>query len=309
VQIHQLELFLAVLDTSSVTQAAGKMSLTPGAVSMQLHKLADELGAELFVMSGKRLSPTPAALHLAERAKDVIRDVRLIEHEFANEPFKDGRPFHFATGATTLIHRLGKPLRLLRKQYRNTEIRVTVASTEEMVAGVLDRRFDLGLISLPFSDQGLRILPLFDEEMLGLRPSPHRFRSSVIATVEPSELAKAPFLLYPARSNRRSIIDRFFQEIGVSPRVVLEADDTEAIKRLVESGFGYSILPQFALRGPMQFCETFRVAGHRMVRHQALAMAQTAYPRALTESIAGFLRAALVPTAGQAGAPSGSRSR
>lgn len=292
-EIHRLQVFLAVLETPSLTQAAAKLCLSPGAVSMQLHNLAAELGTELFSKTGRRLTPTPAAYRLAERARAVIQQVRLLEQDFQSDSAEDRRPFHFATGATTLIHRLGKPLRLLRKRYPYSEIRVTVAATEEIVAGLLGRQFDLGLISLPFSEQGLRILPLFDEELLGLRPSPHRVRSSIVSTVQPSELARVPFLLYARRSNMRSIIDRFFQEIGVSPRVVLEADDTEAIKRLVESGFGYSILPQFALRGPMKFYQTFRVAGHRAVRRQALAMAETEYPRALTESIAGFLRATL----------------
>jgi len=293
-EIHQLELFLAVMESSSLTRAAGKAYLSPGAVSMQLHKLAAELRTELFARSGKRLLPTPAAFRLAEHARAVVRQVRQIQQEFENDPSTDTRPFHLATGATTLINRLGRPLRLLRKKYPRTEIRVTVAQTEEIVAGVLDRRFDLGLISLPFAEEGLTILPLFDEELLGLRPSPTRVRGGgSVSTVQASELAGVPFLLYPKRSNMRSIIDRFFEEIGLNPRVIMEADDTEAIKRLVESGFGYSILPQFALRGRMRFYQTFRVAGRRLVRHQALAMARTEYPRALTESIAAFLQAAL----------------
>jgi DNA-binding transcriptional LysR family regulator len=41
--LRQLELFLAVIDTSSVTLAAQKMYITPGAVSLQLHNLAAEL--------------------------------------------------------------------------------------------------------------------------------------------------------------------------------------------------------------------------------------------------------------------------
>ena len=90
----------------------------------------------------------------------------------------------------------------------------------------------------------------------------------------------------------RTIIDRFFKEAGVSLRVIMEADDTEAIKRLVEAGFGYSILPQFALRGPKAF-QTFRVAGGRLVRRQALAMARTNYPRPLTESIAKLMQTSL----------------
>jgi DNA-binding transcriptional LysR family regulator len=74
----------------------------------------------------------------------------------------------------------------------------------------------------------------------------------------------------------------------------MEADDTEAIKRLVESGFGYSMLPEFSLRGQSRFLELFRVAGHRLVRRQALAMPRTEYPRALTQSIAREIHGALV---------------
>jgi DNA-binding transcriptional LysR family regulator len=74
----------------------------------------------------------------------------------------------------------------------------------------------------------------------------------------------------------------------------MEADDTEAIKRLVESGFGYSILPEHALRGRSRFFQKFRIAGHSLTRSLALATAQTECPRKLTESIASFLRATLV---------------
>jgi DNA-binding transcriptional LysR family regulator len=73
----------------------------------------------------------------------------------------------------------------------------------------------------------------------------------------------------------------------------MEADDTEAIKSLVESGFAYSILPAFALRGSTRFFHALRVHGHSLQRRQALAMARTDYPRALTESIALFLQSAL----------------
>src|SRR5579859_4737771 len=50
--VHQLELFLAVMDSPSMTRAAEKIHLSPGAVSLQLHNLADELHTELFVRRG-----------------------------------------------------------------------------------------------------------------------------------------------------------------------------------------------------------------------------------------------------------------
>jgi DNA-binding transcriptional LysR family regulator len=288
--IHQLELFLAVIDSPSMTRAAEKVFLSPGAVSLQLHNLADELHTELFVRSGKRLLPTPAALRLAEQARTLIRFMSQIKQEFENDLTKDTRPFNFATGVTTLIYQLGKPLRQLRKQYPNAQLRVTVGVTEETIAGLHDRRFDLGLISLPVPEANLKIMPLFDEELLVVRPSATKVRRGQVGFIRASELSRAQFLLYPKHSVLRILIDRLFKDINVAPRVVMEADDTEAIKRLVESGFGYSILPEHALRQRTRFFQTYRVEGHPLKRTLALAMVKTDYPRKLTESIAESLQ-------------------
>jgi DNA-binding transcriptional LysR family regulator len=293
--VHQLEMFLAVMNSSSMTRAAETIHLSPGAVSIQLHNLANEVHAELFVHKGKKLIPTPAAIRLAEHARAVVKLMNQIGQEFELDIARDTRPFQFATGVTTLIYQLGAPLRQLRKEYPNADINVTVGVTEQIVAGLLDRRFDLGLISLPVAEEELKIMPLFDEELLVLRPSAKKVRGSRVRSMQVSELAQASFLLYPKRSNVRRVIDQFFGELNVSPRVTMEADDTEAIKRLVESGFGCSILPAHALREQSCFFELFRVEGHRLNRTVAFAMVRTEYPRKLTESVADFLRLQLAP--------------
>lgn len=291
--IRQLELFLAVMESGSVTRAAERVYLSPGAVSLQLHNLATSLGAELFVRCGKHFTPTPAALRLAELSTRLMRQVREIEHEFANDASVDIRPLHLATGATTLIHRLGRPLRLLRKRYPHTLIRVTVCSTEEMVAGLHDRKFDLAIISLPYDESNLTIMPLYDEELLILRPSAKAVRSAGVGNIRPEELASAKFVLYPKRSNMRTIIEGFFHDLKIAPQVAMEADDTEVIKKLVETGFGYSILPESALRVQPHFYHLFRVRERKLIRRQALATVKTEYPRDLTVSIARFLQGTL----------------
>jgi DNA-binding transcriptional LysR family regulator len=294
-EIRQLELFLAVIDCASVTRAAEKFYVSPGAISMQLRSLADTLHTDLFVRSGKHLVPTPAALRLAEHARVVVRQLRDIEFEFDSSPATDSRLFHFATGATTLIHRLGRPLKLLRQRYPDTPMHITVSATEEMVAGLLARRFDLALITLPFPIENLSVTPLFEEEMLIVAHAETAPSGWHVGNIKPAELGGAPFLLYPKRSNMRSIIDGFFAEIGHKPHVIMEADDTAAIRRMVESGFGYSILPEYALRDRPGNFRVFRVPGHKMVRVQALAMVKTNYPRALTIAIAKFLEQQIKP--------------
>jgi len=294
--VHQLEVFLAVIESPTMAQAAEKIHLSTGAVSLQLHKLAEELHTQLFVRSGKRLVPTPAGLRLAERARAIVKSIHQIQQEFAPDLPSDVRPFHLATGVTTLIYQLGRPLRRLRNQFPNADIRISVSVTEDIVAGLLDRRFDLGIISLPVSEERLTITPLFDEELLLLCPSRNKIGSGHVRSIRPYELNGLPFLLYPSRSNIRIVIDKFFEELGVKANVVMEADDTEAIKRLVESGFGSSILPEHALRGRSYFFNTMRVKGHKLTRTVALAAPRGDYPRKLTESIANFLQNALRET-------------
>lgn len=75
-----------------MTHAAQQFHLSPGAVSLQLPSLSDELLAELFVRSGKRLVATPAAVRLAKRAEVVVRTISQIQQEFADDASKGVRP-------------------------------------------------------------------------------------------------------------------------------------------------------------------------------------------------------------------------
>jgi DNA-binding transcriptional LysR family regulator len=291
--LRQIEVFLAVMENATVTQTAQRLHVSPGAVTLQLQGLAKELRAELFVRSGRRIVPTPQAHRLAEHAREVMKKVREIEQDFVDSAAADQRPFHFACGATTLIYRLGGALRSLRKRFPQADIRVTVAATERIVEGLLNRSFDLGLLSLPVMQPSLKIVPLFEEELLVIRPAHGSPGARAVATVQPEELAAARFLLFPKESNMRTMIDRFFKELGIAPRVTMEADDVEAIKRMVEAGFGYSILPQFALGGRGRSFQKLRVAGRRLARQQALAMSKSMYPRALTVAVADRIEAEL----------------
>ena len=141
-EIYQLELFLAVVHAQSMTKAARERGLSPGAMSQQLHKLAGEIGTQLFVKAGRGLQLTPEGEHLAERAKHLVLEMEDLKRSFGGDAEHDTSPFHLATGITTLIHGLGRPLRALRRRYPRAQLRVAVANTEEMVEGRgdLDRK-------------------------------------------------------------------------------------------------------------------------------------------------------------------------
>lgn len=79
---QSLKLFLAVLETGSVTAAAERLDLTQSAVSHSLQRLRSVLGDPLFVKSGRGIVATAHALALAERARSLIDQLE----EFARPP-------------------------------------------------------------------------------------------------------------------------------------------------------------------------------------------------------------------------------
>jgi DNA-binding transcriptional LysR family regulator len=295
--VRQLEIFLAVLDSPTMTRAADRVHLSTAAVSVQVRALADELKTDLFMRSGKKLVPTLAARRLEPQARQVVRGIQGIKEYFDNhDVFKDSRPFNFACGATTLIYSLAEPLRLLRAKFSNLDLRVSVLATEEMVAGVLDGQFDLALISLPVVHPQLRIVPVFEEELLVLSPHAKRMDGSNIGSVAAHQLDNAPMVLYPPHSNMRKMIDGFFHSLSIAPRVIMDAADTEVMKSMVEAGFGSSVLPAYALINSRGFFRTQRVQGHRLARKQALALSAGGHGRPLTAAVTEFLRLSLEAT-------------
>jgi len=153
------------------------------------------------------------------------------------------------------------------------------------------KQIDLGIVSLPVDAPLVRLRPLFKEEMLVLmnaRTAPLHRRTLSVA-----ELVKMPMILYTRGSSTRTLIDRMMQKHDLSLRVTMEAEDTEAIKKLVEAGFGASILPEKALRNS-PLIKTFRIQGERLYREIAFATPVSAHPRKLTTVISDYLRKRLL---------------
>src|SRR5262249_24315362 len=124
-------------------------------------------------------------------------------------------------------------------------------------------------------------------------PSKKEARGSKIGIIRGEELHGAPMVLYPPQSNMRKMIDAFFAGLGVAPRVIMEAADTEVIKCMVAAGFGHSVLPGYALTKTHGFFRTLRIAKHRLVRKQALAMLESGHVRPLTTVVTEFLKQTL----------------
>jgi DNA-binding transcriptional LysR family regulator len=289
-ELRQLETFRLVMATLSMTEAAKRVYLSPAAVSLQVKHLSDELGADLFTRVGNKLVPTAAANRMYQHLSGLMDMLHTIREDFPPEAECDSRPFVLGTGPTTLIYQLRRPLSHLRKRFPRNEIRVHVAPTQDIIYELEWKQIDLGIVSLPVDAPTLRLAPLFKEEMLVLMNA--RAATKYGKRISVKELATIPMILYSRGSSTRTLIDAMMQKHGLSLRVTMEAEDTEAIKKLVEAGFGASILPEKALRNS-PLTRTLKIQGERLFRELAFATPANAHPRLLTTVIADYLRARL----------------
>lgn len=290
--LRQLRMFQAVVEQGGIPPAARTLYLSPAAVSLQMKALGDELNVELFLRDGRRLVPTPAARRLLERVHGVLDAVHALEDEFQGGPHGDTLPLVFATGLTTLVYQLGPVVRALRRQFPANEVRVVVGTTEQMVAGLAAGTYDIALVSLPVHHPQIDVTPLFEEELLLVVPPGKKGRGRAM---RPADLARLPLMLYPQVSNMRQLIDRFLAGHGIRPNVIMENDNTEALKRLVEAGFGASILPERALRERGRRFHTVRIGTRPLMRTLALAVRRTHRPRPVIAQAGALLAGLLRP--------------
>jgi len=289
-ELRQLETFRVVMTTLNMTSAAKELYLSPSAVSVQIKRLSDELGTELFTTMGRKLVPTSAAKKLEQHLLRLLEVLRAIHEDFPREIEHDTRPFVLASGSTHLIYRLPDALKELRENFPKNDIQVSTGTTQAIVNGLEQKQVDLGIVSLPLEAPTIQLVPLFKEALLFVQgyTTRTRARKPHRTSIVPKDLRTIPMILYSAGTTERTIVDRMAESHGISLRVIMEVDCTESIKKLVEAGYGASILPETALRGCPRLRKLVIEEAHPF-RELALATARTAYPRKLTAVIAEYL--------------------
>ncbi len=242
--LRQLRAFIATVEIGSLTQAAQALHLTQPAVSQQLRELERILGVRVLERTNARLAPTVAGaaiLTAARRTQAAAAEVAAIA--LACRSGEVGR-VRLGTGATACIYLLPPILAATRRQMPGLEIIVETGNTPDILRRVEQGSLDAGLVTLPRAlGRGLARVRLRRDELLALLPS----ATSVGSPLTPAQLAAQPLILYESGGDTRGIIDAWFRNAGLTPKPIMALGSVEAIKVLVSSGLGASVLPCLAL--------------------------------------------------------------
>ena len=263
--LRQLEVFLAVARTGSVSRAGQELGLSQSATSSSLADLERQFDLQLFDRMGKRLRLSDRGAALRARAEGVLELARELEGGFASRAVEH----RIRVGATlTIGNYVAVPLvaRFMRA-HPAVGLTLDVANTEQIARQVANFELDVGLVEGEVDHPELETASWRDDQLVVFCGAGHPLARK--RTLTDADLLAADWIVRERGSGTRQAFDRAMRGLVPRLRVALTLAQTEAIKRAVEAGLGLGCVSRIALedafeRGALKPCRV----PHRNFRRQ-----------------------------------------
>ncbi|QIS15067.1 LysR family transcriptional regulator [Nocardia arthritidis] len=297
-ELRQLEYFVAVAEEGSFTRAAARMHIAQSGVSAQILQLERELGLRLFARSRRsvRLTEAGAAvLNHARTALAAVTDARQVADEYSG--LLRGRVRFGLAASSSFAFDLADMLAEFHRDYPMVEISLLEASTDELVAGLLDGSQDAAIIAPPATPPTELRLQLIADEALVAAVSPAD-PMAANATVTLAELSGRRLITFSRMIGTHSVIVAAFAAAGLPARIAIEAGDPNVLADLAAGGLGVALLPEPYARD--RRLHALPITGVRLRGSLALAWNGTRPPTPCARRLIDYARQSLRAAQGRA---------
>jgi len=266
---EQLRTFLEVSRLKSFSRAAEKLGVTQPAISAQIRSLENEAGARLFDRDGGKVTFTAAGRlfePFAEHCLQVHSHIMVAIGELHRSPRGE---ISISANEATSLYVLPAVFAQFKKQYTRVNLNIVRADRAKSLEAVLNREVDFGIVSLPVKDVRLTVDIIHKDDLVLVVPKTHPLATR--DQIKFAEILQYPLLL-PKHGRQREQIDDTFRSNEVQPRIAMEVDSSELLKRLIGAGLGMGFLPRSNVRDDERngLLKTIKVDGVRLSRELAL---------------------------------------
>lgn len=241
-----LESFAAVVELTSLNQAAKRLNISQPALSRQVAKLEEELGVELFIRNGKRLELTRVGQLTYEFAIDIRNRQLGFLKSIASFKAEGQSSITIGASLTTLQTTLPLFISSFVEKHPDARLKAVTGKTHEIISLVREQSIDLGIVADAIREPGLMCIPLFADHLQLVLPRRHPLAS--IRNWTMSRLDGLPMLLFSKGTWYRKLIDDLFRRYRIMPDIRMEIDSFEAIVRLLTTCHAAALLPRSYLR-------------------------------------------------------------
>jgi DNA-binding transcriptional LysR family regulator len=249
--LPQIEAFLEVARRQNLSRAAEALFVSQPTLTARLQSLEAALGEQLFVRTRRGMRLTEAGdafLPYAEHAVAALADGR----ERLSE-LRRGEAGRLVLGAPPTVSTYTLPALLARFSAAHPGVRLAIntGTSEEILDMVLHDQVQLGIIRA-LANQEIETIPLFTDTLVLIAGPGHRLaRSSPGRQARMADLAGEVLVLFGRSSSYLEFTTATFRQAGVLPGSVLELDNIEAAKKMVERGLGVSLVPSSTVAGEL----------------------------------------------------------
>ncbi|MEG3640111.1 transcriptional activator NhaR [Magnetococcus sp. PR-3] len=238
-----LHYFWKVAHVGSVTAASKQLRLTPQTLSSQIQHLESQMGVALFDRVGRRLELTDAGRLALKYADEIFLLGTELSTVLSGVPSE--RPLRFRVGIADVVpkritHRILEPV---LQSDQNVHLICDEDKLDQLLANLALHKLDMVLADTPpmpgihlrvkshsLGVSGLSFFAVAD--LLAHYPQPF-----------PDILSYAPMLMPTTGNALRSGLDRWFEALGVKPKIVAECHDSALLKTFGEAGVGLFCAP------------------------------------------------------------------
>lgn len=245
--LTQLEYAVAVDTYRHFAKAAAACFITQPTLSMQLHKLEQELGIKIFDRSKQPVVTTAAGTEVIAHAKRIIE-----ERDNLNDFLQLKKGILAGELKVGIIPTLAPYLLPLfipafTQKYPHVKLIINELVTDTVISRLRDGRIDTGILVTPLNETGIREHVLFYEEMLAyISPKNTAYKKTYVLPqdIDPNKL----WLLEEGHCFRTQIANlcQLRKASAEGSHFEYEAGSLETLRRLVELNDGITILPELA---------------------------------------------------------------
>ena len=240
---RRLQVFHTVAKHLSFTKAAEQLFMTQPAVTFQIKQLEEHFNTRLFERSHGKIALTPAGRLMMNYAERILALSEEMETRVAELTGAMSGPLLLGASTTIAEFILPRILGEFKVAHPQVHTHLTVGNSEMIENRVADHALDVGLIESPSHLPGLHTVACCEDELVMICAPSHKLAK--LASVTSQQILGEPFISRELGSGTREFSDQYLRQFGIAPEdlnVVMELGSPEAIKGVVETGLGVSIM-------------------------------------------------------------------
>jgi DNA-binding transcriptional LysR family regulator len=242
--LPQLRVFEASARLGNFSLAAQELHMAQPTASVQIKKLTETVGLALFEQVGRRIYLTDAGQRLYVGCHEVFRALSSIEETMNGLRATETGHLRLAvcsSGKYFAPRMLGAFL----QRYPGVEVSLEIHNRKTLIDRLANNEDDLYVFGSPLEREDVVTQALLPNPLVVFARDDHPLAKMRKISFE--RIAAEAFLMREPGSGTRLIAAKLFEQHGLTPKIVLELSDDEAIKQAILAGIGVAIMSRFTL--------------------------------------------------------------